>query len=108
MKLITMGKIIKKYFVLILLALFSLTLLIISLINQVQLNGNYAYVIGEIKNKKPYRNGSTIYDFSYSYRGIQYKGQRIDAFWNKEINYLFFLKVLLKKNYVIGVKPSRF
>jgi hypothetical protein len=97
-----MWKGIKRHFVLILLAIFSLALIGIGLVNKVKLNGNYAYVIGKIIKKEPYRSGGTVYSFYYSYRGVQYKGQNTDVLWRKKVNDLFFIKVLLKDSFLIG------
>jgi hypothetical protein len=97
-----MLKFIKKYFVLIVLFFISLSFLIHSLINHSQLNGQYAYVIGKVIKKEPYKSGGVIYTYYYSYKGIKNEGRNTDVFWHKDVNDLFYIKVLFKDDFVIG------
>ena len=73
-----------------------------NLINKEKLNNNKVYVIGKVTNKKPYRSGGVIYSFEYHYQGIKYLGQNTDVFWHKNLNELFYIKILLKDSAAIG------
>ena len=97
-----MWKSIKKYLVLIILFLFTVTLAVIRLVNHAKLNGEYVYVIGEITKKEPYRSGGVIYTYIYSFRKAIYMGRNTDVFWHKNVGDIFFIKVLLKDKLVVG------
>ena len=76
--------------------------IILYIINKERLNGDKVYVIGIVTKKEPYRSGGVIYDYVFYYKGIKYTLQNTDAFWNKKLNNLFFIKLYLRDNVTIG------
>jgi hypothetical protein len=96
---------IKKYIVLILLALFTLFLIIVNLIGNAKINKDHVYVIGIITDASFSSRGTTN-DYHYYYFNKKYNGRTTSIGWHKKINDLFFLKILPSDPSIGGIEDT--
>jgi hypothetical protein len=77
MKSIAVLKTIKKYFVLIVLGIFTFILAINYFVNNHNINKSGVFVLGRIISKDEYKSGSSAYKYEYFFGNTRYVGKTV-------------------------------
>ena len=94
---------IKKFFILILLAFFSLSLIIIKLINNSNLDKNHVYVMGKVIYKD-FSSRGTTYRYEFYFLNKKYLAGTKTIGWHKEINDLIYRIIHLGRIGFIAIR----